>query len=183
MAIALFKDRVPNVLAQLIGPEDEDPEYAAGCRQLVQQLGAQSSIVFLGSQSDVRKYLYAADVLALSSISEGQPMVVLEAAAAGLPIVSTDVGSCREIIEGFEVDPVKGRGGIVVEPCNPKAIAEALATIFLDDTLRQQMGEVLRRRVESYYHKNRVTRLYEELYAELIAATCSYAVQKSHDRN
>jgi polysaccharide biosynthesis protein PelF len=169
MAIAQFRDRVPDVLAQLIGPEDEDPEYAAGCRQLVQQLGAESSIVFLGSQSDVRKYLYAADVLALSSISEGQPMVVLEAAAAGLPIVSTDVGSCREIIEGFEVDPVKGRGGIVVEPCNPKAIADALATIFLDETSRQQMGDVLRRRVESYYHKNRVTRLYEDLYAEFIA--------------
>jgi polysaccharide biosynthesis protein PelF len=169
MAIAQFKDRVPDVLAQLIGPEDEDPEYAAGCHQLVQQLGAESSIVFLGSQSDVRKYLYAADVLALSSISEGQPMVVLEAAAAGLPIVSTDVGSCREIIEGFEVDPVKGRGGIVVEPCNPKAIADALATIFLDETLRRQMGDVLRRRVESYYHKNRVTRLYEELYSEFIA--------------
>ena len=118
--------------------------------------------------------------LALSSISEGQPMVALEAAAVGLPIVSTDVGSCREIIEGFEVDPVKGRGGIVVEPCNPKAIAEALATIFLDDTLRQQMGEVLRRRVGSYYHKNRITRLYEELYDELIAATCSSHRQSKH---
>jgi glycosyltransferase involved in cell wall biosynthesis len=173
MAVALLKDRVPNVLAQLIGPEDEDPEYAVGCRQLVQQLGAESSIHFLGSQSDVKKYLYAADVLALSSISEGQPMVVLEAAAAGLPIVSTDVGSCRDIIEGFEVDPVKGRGGIVVEPCNPKAIAEALAEIFLDDTLRKQMGEVLRRRVGFYYHKNRVTRLYEDLYVELISGTSS----------
>lgn len=183
IAIAMLKERVPNVLAQLIGPEDEDPEYAAGCHQLVQQLGAESSIHFLGSQSDVKKYLYAADVLVLSSISEGQPMVVLEAAAAGLPIVSTDVGSCRDIIEGFEVDPVKGRGGIVVEPCNPKAIAEALAELLLDDTSRMQMGEVLRRRVGSYYHKNRVTRLYEELYAELIAAASSCIDSESHDHH
>jgi len=94
---------------------------------------------------------------------------VLEAAATGLPIVSTDVGSCREIIEGFEGDPVDGCGGIVVEPCNPKAMAEALATILHDDALRSQMGEVMRRRVGSYYHKNRVTRLYETLYAELMA--------------
>lgn len=169
IAVALLKDLVPNVSAILIGPEDEDPEYAASCRQLVQQVGAESAIDFLGRVPDVLKYLSSADVLALSSISEAQPMAVLEAAATGLPIVSTDVGSCREIIEGFEGDPVDGCGGIVVEPCNPKAMAEALATILHDDALRSQMGEVMRRRVGSYYHKNRVTRLYETLYAELMA--------------
>ena len=51
-----------------------------------------------------------------------------EAAATGLPAVTTDVGSCREIIEGFADDPVQGRGGFVVPACNPKAMAEALAT-------------------------------------------------------
>jgi polysaccharide biosynthesis protein PelF len=158
---------VPNVSAILIGPEDEDPEYAASCRQLVRQLQTESSIEFLGRVPDVLKYLSSADVLALSSISEAQPMAVLEAAATGLPIVSTDVGSCREIIEGFDGDPVNGLGGLVVEPCNPKAMAEALATILLDDCLRSQMADVMRRRAASYYHKNRVTRLYEELYAEL----------------
>ena len=120
MAVALLKDLVPNVSAILIGPEDEDPEYAAGCRQLVHQLGAESAIEFLGRVPDVMKYLRSADVLALSSISEAQPMAMLEAAATGFAIVSTDVGSCREIIEGFEGDPVDGRGGIVVEPCNPE---------------------------------------------------------------
>jgi glycosyltransferase involved in cell wall biosynthesis len=182
IAIALLKDLVPNVLALVVGPEDEDPEYAASCHQLVQQLGAESSIEFLGSQRDVRRYLSAADVLALSSISEGQPMVVLEAAATGLPIVSTDVGSCREIIEGFDGDPVDGRGGIVVEPCNPMAIAEALATILLDDALRSQMAEVMRRRVASYYHKDRVTRLYEGLYAEL-APPAPRIDPESHDQH
>jgi polysaccharide biosynthesis protein PelF len=167
IAVALLKEFVPNVSAILIGPEDEDPEYAASCRQLVRQLQTESSIEFLGRVPDVLKYLSSADVLALSSISEAQPMAVLEAAATGLPVVSTDVGSCREIIEGFDGDPVNGLGGLIVEPCNPKAMAEALATILLDDCLRSQMANVMRRRVASYYHKNRVTRLYEELYAEL----------------
>lgn len=179
IAIALLMDLVPNVLAILIGPEDEDPEYAASCRQLVQQLGAESAIDFLGRVPDVLKYLSSADVLALSSISEAQPMAVLEAAASGLPIVSTDVGSCREIIEGFEGDPVEGCGGIVVEPCNSKAMAEALAAILRDDALRSQMAEVMRRRVGSYYHKNRVTRLYEGLYAELMASPLSHRAIKS----
>ena len=166
-AVALLKDVVPNVLAILIGPEDEDPEYAAGCRRLVDQLGAGAAVEFLGRVPDVTKYLAVADVLALSSISEAQPIAMLEAAATGLAIVSTDVGSCREIIEGFDGDPVKGRGGFVVEPCNPEAMAEALATILQDGALRSRMAEVMRRRVNSYYHKDRVTRLYEDLYAEL----------------
>lgn len=169
VAVALLKELVPNVVAILIGPEDEDPEYAASCHQLVHQLGIESSIEFLGRVPDVLKYLLAADALALSSISESQPIAMLEAAATGLPVVSTDVGSCREIIEGFDGDPVGGCGGIVVEPCNPKAMAEALATILLDDGMRSQMAEVMRRRVASYYHKDRVTRLYEGLYADLMA--------------
>jgi glycosyltransferase involved in cell wall biosynthesis len=183
MAVARLKDLVPNVVAILIGPEDEDPEYAAGCHQLVDQLGIQSSIQFLGRVPDVMKYLRSTDVLALSSISESQPLAMLEAAATGLAIVSTEVGSCREILEGFEGDPVKGRGGFVVEPCNPKAMAEALATILLDGPMRSEMAEVMRRRVASYYHKDRVTRIYEELYAELMAQSAPLIDLENHDRN
>jgi polysaccharide biosynthesis protein PelF len=170
IAVALLRELVPNVLAILVGPEDEDPDYATSCRKLVKQLGADSSIEFLGRVPDVHEYLRAADVLALSSVSEAQPLTILEAAATGLPIVSTDVGSCREIIEGFDDDPVVGRGGFVVEPCNPRAMAEALSKILLDSAMRSQMADVMRRRVASYYHKDRVTRLYEDLYAEFMAS-------------
>jgi len=169
IAVALLRELVADVRAILVGPEDEDPDYAASCRQLVNQLGAESSIEFLGRVPDVQKYLRGADVLALSSVSEAQPITILEAAATGLPIVSTDVGSCREIIEGFDDDPVSGCGGIVVEPCNPRAMAEALASILLDEAMRSQMADVMRRRASSYYHKDRVTRLYEELYADFMA--------------
>ena len=181
MAVALLKDLVPNVVAILIGPEDEDPGYAASCRQLVHQLGTGSSVQFLGRVPDVLKYLGAADVLALSSISEAQPIALLEAAATGLPVVSTDVGSCREIIEGFDGDPVGGRGGIVVEPCNPKAMAEALATILLDHGMRSQMGDAMRRRVANYYSKDRVKRLYEELYADLMVGPAPVTDKENHD--
>ena len=183
MAVALLKDLVPNVVAILIGPEDEDPEYAAACHQLVRQLDIESSMEFLGRVPDVKKYLVASDVLALSSISEAQPIAMLEAAATGLAIVSTDVGSCKEILEGFEGDPVKGCGGVVVEPCNPKAMAEALAKILLDDALRADMAEVMRRRVASYYNKDRVKGLYEGLYAELMAQSVPPADPKSHDQH
>jgi glycosyltransferase involved in cell wall biosynthesis len=167
MAISLLKEIVPNVVAILIGPEEEDPAYAEGCRALVSQLGIETSVRFLGRVPDVKEYLGQADVIALTSISEAQPIALLEAAATGLPAVTTDVGSCREIIEGFVDDPVIGRGGIVVEACNAKATAEALATILLDDEMRTEMGRVMQRRIPNLYHKDRIRRLYEALYAEL----------------
>lgn len=169
MAVAILKDIVPDVLAILIGPEDEDPEYAEGCRELVRQLDVSSSLTFLGRVPDIARYLVEADVLALSSISEAQPIAMLEAAAMGLPVVSTDVGSCREIIEGFCDDPTSGRGGFVVEPCNSKAMADALAAILLDESLRTSMADVMRRRVGSYYEGGRVTSLYENVYSALAA--------------
>lgn len=183
MAVALLRELVPDVVAILIGPEDEDPEYATNCHKLVDQLGIESSMQFPGRVPDVMEYLRAADVLALSSISEAQPIAVLEAAATGLAIVSTDVGSCREIVEGFEGDPVKGCGGIIVEPCNPKAMAEALAKILLDHAARSEMAEVMRRRVASYYHKDRVRHLYEGLYADLAARSATPDDVKSHGQH
>ncbi len=167
MAISLLKELVPNVVAILIGPEEEDPSYAASCRALVIQLGLESTVQFLGRVPDVMEYLGRADVIALTSISEAQPIALLEAAATGLPAVTTDVGSCREIIEGFEGDSVIGRGGIVVEACNPKATAQALATILLDDQLRADMGRVMQQRIPNLYHKDRIRRLYEALYSGL----------------
>jgi glycosyltransferase involved in cell wall biosynthesis len=165
-AIALLRNMVPNVVAILIGPEEEDPSYAAGCRELVIQLGLESAVRFLGRVPDVMEYLGQADVIALTSISEAQPIALLEAAATGLPAVTTDVGSCREIIEGFEGDSIIGRGGIVVEACNPKSTANALAAILLDDEMRAEMGQVMRRRIPNLYNKNRVRQLYKNLYAE-----------------
>ena len=61
-------------------------------------------------------------------------------------------------------------------------MAEALATILLDDALRLQMAEVMRRRVGSYYHKDRVTRLYEGLYAELMTSPSPQIGLESHEQ-
>ena len=167
VAASLLRELVPNVLVILIGPEEEDPSYAAGCRALVAQLGLESTIQFLGRVPDVTEYLRQADVIALTSISEAQPIALLEATASGLPAVTTDVGSCREIIEGSDSDPVIGHGGIVVDACNPKATAQALATILLNGELRASMSRIMQQRIPNLFHKERIRQLYENLYAEL----------------
>jgi polysaccharide biosynthesis protein PelF len=181
IAVSLLKELVPDVVAIIIGPEEEDPPYAAGCRALVAQLGLESTVQFLGRVPDVMEYLGRADVIALTSISEAQPIALLEAAATGLPAVTTDVGSCREIIEGFEGDPVAGRGGIVVEACNPRATAEALAAILCDDGMRASMGRVMQQRIPRLYHKERIRRLYEDLYTELAADRSGEAILAGAD--
>ena len=120
VAISLLKQLVPDVVAILIGPEEEDPSYAAGCRFLVVQLGLELTVQFLGRVPDVMEYLGRADVVALTSISEAQPLALLEAAATGLPVVTTDVGSCREIIEGFEGDWWSVAAGSWSSPATPR---------------------------------------------------------------
>jgi glycosyltransferase involved in cell wall biosynthesis len=168
VAVSLLKRLVPEAITILIGPEEEDPAYAAGCRALVAQLGLEDTVKFLGRVPDVKAYLARADVIVLSSISEAQPIALLEAAATGLPAVTTDVGSCREIIEGFADDPVQGRGGFVVPACDPKAMAEALAAILRDRDMRLAMGQVMQKRIPQLYHKERIRVLYEGLYTELL---------------
>ncbi|MBS0242073.1 MAG: GT4 family glycosyltransferase PelF [Proteobacteria bacterium] len=165
MAIARLRELVPEVAAICIGPDTEDPDYAAGCHDLIAQLQLGPTLRLISRVPDVAEYLARADVLSMTSISEAQPIALLEAAAMGLPAVTTDVGSCRDIIDGFAGDPVKGRGGFVVDVCDPDGMARALAAILLDRDLRERMGDTLRRRAAGYYGKHRVRRLYEELYS------------------
>ncbi|MEH3148700.1 MAG: GT4 family glycosyltransferase PelF [Methylobacterium frigidaeris] len=166
-AAALLRRRVPDVEALIIGPDDEDPAYAAECRHLVQQLELQETVRFLGRVPDVRAYFGRVDVLALTSISEAQPLAVLEAGAAGVPAVTTDVGSCREILEGPAEPGPDGAGGFVVDACDPGATADALARILLDPALRERMGEVMRARVHTVFDQRRIIARYDEVYESL----------------
>ncbi len=84
---------------RIIGPIGEDPAYVRRCLTLVETLGLTASVVFTGPQPAHLIYSEL-DVVVLTSFSEGQPLVILEAYAAGLPVIATDVGACREMIEG-----------------------------------------------------------------------------------
>ena len=178
LATGILRQLVPDVEAIIIGPEDEDPGYAAECRSLVQQQGLQDVVRFLGRVKDIKDYFGRVDLIVLTSISEAQPFAILEAGAAGLPAVTTDVGSCREILEGDPDDVVRESGGIVVPSCDPQATAAAIAKILLNPALRRRMGEVMRKRVQAHYDETRTSRIYDELYASLSEiGTCETATR------
>jgi len=122
-------------------------------------------IEFLG-QVNVKEYLPEINLLLLSSISEGQPLAILEAMAAGIPVVSTNVGDCKGLLEGEEEDNL-GRAGIIPPVMNSEAMAEAIIYCIRHPKERKRMGVVGQKRVETYYRKDAFLKEYSKMYEKL----------------
>ena len=149
---------------RIIGPDAEDPEYATRCRALVETLGRQDSVRFVGPQPLAQIY-GDLDVVVLTSFSEGQPLVILEAYAAGIPVIATDVGACREMIEGRSgEDRQLGASGVVTRVAVPQDTAAALVRLAADAGLRRQLGEAGRQRVRAYYQRGDMLDSYRAIY-------------------
>jgi glycosyltransferase involved in cell wall biosynthesis len=157
----------PDVEGWIAGPETEDPAYAQECRSLVQSLDLARNVKFLGFQR-VDDLLPKVGIVALSSISEGLPLVVLEAYAAGVPVVSTDVGSCRQLVEGLgEEDRALGKAGAIVPIANPAALAGALMDLLHDEKRWQDAQRAAIARVEAYYGQEKMIGAYRGIYERL----------------
>lgn len=103
-------------------------------QNLARTRGVDDFVIFLGARKDVPQLMANADLLLMTSISEGLPMTLVEAIHTGLPVVATDVGGCSEVI-------VDGENGFLAEPRDVQAIAEKLLRILLDPKLAKTMGE------------------------------------------
>lgn len=170
LAIGQVRRKHPDVEVLIMGPTSEDASYFEACKQKVDDLGLRKTICFTG-KVNILDYLDRIDVMVLTSISEAQPLVLLEAGAARIPCVVTDVGSCREIIDGAADErPNLGRGGRVVPPMAPKAVGDAINELLGDEALRRKCGDVLRQRVEANFTSQVSSRRYAELYSEVFAA-------------
>ncbi|MBF0379700.1 MAG: GT4 family glycosyltransferase PelF [Magnetococcales bacterium] len=160
---------IPNLIAYVCGPTDEDPIYHGECLEMVSHLDLTKTLIFTGRVNLV-EYLGQIDVMVLTSISEAQPLVILEAGAAGVPSVATDVGSCREMIEGnHQEDPPLGRAGEITPLSDPVGVADALAKMLNDPDYLKQCAETIKQRVRRYYHKSDLNRTYLDLYNQHVA--------------
>lgn len=158
------------VRVSVIGPTAEDESYASECRRMAEVLGLSERVEFTG-KVDARRYYEVLDVSVLTSLSEGQPLAVLEAMACGIPVVATDVGSCRELLEGrTPEDRALGPAGWVTRVADPEDTARAILRLAREPDLRRTMGEAGRRRVQAYYRLDQVREAYRELYRTLAAA-------------
>jgi polysaccharide biosynthesis protein PelF len=165
-----LRQQFPDLQALVIGPMDEDPEYARGCIEEVNRRHLAETITFTGPVNVV-EHLGHIDVLVLTSISEALPLVILEAGAAGIPCVATDVGACGEILGGRvnENDSI-GPGGMVAPVGANDEIAEAIALLLQDPERLRAYGENLRRRVHQHYRAEDVASAYSGLYGRNFAA-------------
>jgi glycosyltransferase involved in cell wall biosynthesis len=165
-AARLVLDRIPNAQFYIIGPMVEEEEYVEECKMLVDALKLDAHIRFTGS-ADVKEYYKFLDVVVLSSISEAQPYVILEAGAAGIPVVASDVGACREMLEGRgSEDAAIGRSGLVTEVSDPESTADAIFKLLSDPLLYRRCVNSGRIRVERYYNEDDLLSRYLNVYEQ-----------------
>ena len=147
-AARLLKARHSEARFHLLGPSDPNPDGIPASQ--VERWASEGTIVYLGAVEDVRPFLNEASVYVLPSYyREGIPRSVLEAMAAGRPIVTTDAPGCRETV-------VDGANGFLVPPRDVAALAGAMERFILEPNLIPSMGRASRRLAEEKYDVHKV---------------------------
>lgn len=163
-SVHLTHQNYNNIECKIIGPHDEDSEYFQSCKDMVKFLQLDGVIEFCGKKNVSQEYPDI-DLLLLTSISEGQPLVVLEANGAGIPVVSTNVGSCEELLNGrLAEDRLLGPSGLIAPIGNPEVIAEKIIQIINEPILWEQMSLAGIARVTHFYDEVRLSNRYDSLY-------------------
>ncbi|MCQ9205355.1 MAG: glycosyltransferase [Omnitrophica bacterium] len=131
-------------------------EMQAELEEYARKLGIESEVIFAGTVNDVPNFLGLLDIFTLPSLDEGLGIVILEAMNAGLAVVASNVGGIPEMVDEAET-------GLLVEPANAEALANALITLIKDKDLRIKMGELAKQRVKRFSSQE-MTRKLEEIY-------------------
>ena len=168
-AIKIVTDKLPDAQGWIVGPTEEEPEYFQECQNLVQILGIEKNIKFLGFQNIMDIFPKIA-INTLTSISEGMPLSVLEGFAAGVPAVSTDVGACRDLIYGGlnEEDINIGKAGYICKVADTKDIADKYIKLLTDEKLWYLFQEAALKRVNKFYTQEQFLQNYKDVYEEFI---------------
>ncbi len=153
---------VPNLKLWIMGPVDEEEDYAKECFDLVESLKV-PGVVFTG-RINVRDYLGKMDFTILTSISEGQPLTILESFAAKKAVIATDVGNCKGLIYGE--DDEFGTAGILTHIMNISEISKAIVTMAKNKEMCEKMGEIGYQRVMERYQIHHMQDKYKEIYGD-----------------
>ena len=147
--------KIPKAKLLLVG----DGEAEVALRAEAANRGVTERVIFAGPRSDVSEILAALDVFVLPSLVEAFPMAILEAMAAGLPVVATRVGGVSECV-------ADGETGLLVPPGDPEALAHAIAS--LDPGRRRTFGDAGRRRVREHFTAERLVPRIEAIFESLL---------------
>ena len=171
-AFARLKLRSPDARLLLVG----DGPRRSELEQLAAELLPPDCVHFLGYQSAPGRCLQAMDVLAMSSRSEGMPLAVLEAWAAGVPVAASRVGGVPELI----ADELTG---LLTEFGDVEGLANALERLLSDRTLAQRIRDAAGKRVELHYSLSQMAANYQREYEELLSASAPADVSSAWDES
>ena len=158
--LAGVRERGVDALLLLVGDGDDRERL----EQRAHDLGLARSCLFLGYQEDVATWYAICDAVVLTSASEGTPVTIIEALAAGRPVVATKVGGVPDVVD-------EGETGFLVRPHDTHALAERLEILAGDPVRRRAMGELGRARMLERYAVERLVDDVDALYRELLATT------------
>jgi glycosyltransferase involved in cell wall biosynthesis len=168
-AAKIVLSRMPEAEFLILGPTEEEPDYTRECRQMADTLKIRDSVDFAG-KVDLKKYLPEIDLVVLTSLSEAQPFVILEANAAGIPVVATNVGACRELCEGrLPEDRRLGASGIVTDVAAPEQTAAAIFRLLGDPRLWKSYAQAGKKRVFRYYDERDLISRYLNIYEQNVS--------------
>lgn len=146
--------QLPGTTFIVAGAGDKQAELADACE------AHSLPVKMLGWRSDVERLLAASDLLVLTSDNEGTPLSLIQAALAGVPVVSTDVGSVRHIVQD-------GETGLLCPP-DAKALADAISRLISDPDKRARMGKVAKDQAGARYSVDRLVQDHANLYRKLV---------------
>ena len=152
----------PHLRFQIVGDGPRRREL----EELSHARGLADHVEFLGHREDIPSLLAAADAFVLPSRSEAFPNGAIEAMAAGLPVVASNVGGLRDLIQN-------GRTGVLVAPGNPEALAGALQTLIDNPAGAEAIGRAAHDEVQQRYSFDRMIAAYENLYLSGLRARVS----------
>ena len=157
-----LRERGIDALLLLVGDGDD----RAGLEQRAHDLGIAKSCLFLGYQEDVAPWYAVCDAVILTSANEGTPVTIIEALAAGRPVVATKVGGVPDVVD-------EGETGFLVRVADTHAMAERLEILARDPGRRTEMGRLGRERVLRRYAVDRLVDDVDALYRELLGTASS----------
>ena len=157
-AVAILIQEIPDIEVFLVG----DGKLRADLEKMSSDLGITANIRFLGERQDIPAILAGLDISVLTSTSESSSNAILEAMAAGLPVVATRVGGTPELVQ-------QGETGFLVDSGDDTQLVDALRTLLQNESLRRQFGLRGREFARTRFGVASIQRQYEDLYGAVLA--------------
>lgn len=157
--VARLRQNCPNARLVLVGEGEE----RNAIQELIQKLDLPANVRLLGLRSDVHRLLATADLFLLTSISEGIPLTLIEAMAAGVPVVSTNVGGVPEVIEDAQT-------GLLAPAGDDAALAGQVLRLMSSPEWRGEIVRRARQRANQIFSEEQMHQAYQKLYQEMLLA-------------